>query len=60
MFITYRTLPPLFIGVAGVGCFVRPTHPEVPPKVECTLTERGRSLVAVLGELCDRGEADRP
>ena len=42
------------------GCIVRPMHPDVPPQVECTLTERGRSLVAVLGELCDRGEADRP
>ena len=44
----------------GVGGWGPPTHPDVPPKVECTLTERGRSLVAVLGELCDRGEADRP
>ncbi|MBQ7473841.1 MAG: winged helix-turn-helix transcriptional regulator [Oscillospiraceae bacterium] len=33
--------------------------PQIPPKVEYSLTERGRSLVAVLDRLCDRGMENR-
>ena len=35
-------------------------YPEVPPKVEYTLTERGHSLVTVLDKLCDWGMENRP
>ena len=34
-------------------------YPEVPPKVEYTLTERGRSLVRALDGLCDWGSKER-
>ena len=37
----------------------REMYPEVPPKVEYTLTERGRSLVKVLDGLCDWGTEHR-
>ena len=37
----------------------REMYPEVPPKVEYTLTERGRSLVRVLDGLCDWGTEHR-
>ena len=30
----------------------REEYPQIPPKVEYTLTERGRSLMAVLDQLC--------
>lgn len=39
---------------------VRTVYPEIPPKVEYTLTERGRSLVRVLDKLCDWGIENRP
>ena len=42
------------------GLIHREMYPEVPPKVEYTLTERGHSLVAVLDKLCDWGMENRP
>ena len=41
------------------GLIHRKMYPEVPPKVEYTLTERGHSLVAVLDKLCDWGMENR-
>ena len=42
------------------GLIHREMYPEIPPKVEYTLTERGQSLVAVLDKLCDWGIENRP
>ena len=42
------------------GLIHREMYPEVPPKVEYTLTERGASLVKVLDKLCDWGLENRP
>ena len=42
------------------GLIHREMYPEVPPKVEYTLTQRGASLVAVLDKLCDWGMENRP
>ena len=41
------------------GLIHRKMYPEVPPKVEYTLTPRGASLVAVLDKLCDWGLENR-
>jgi len=37
----------------------REVYPQIPPKVEYSLTERGRSLVEVLDKLCDWGIENR-
>lgn len=37
------------------GLILRKMYPEIPPKVEYTLTPRGHSLVAVLDQLCTWG-----
>ena len=37
----------------------RKMYPQIPPKVEYTLTERGSSLVKILDKLCDWGEEHR-
>ena len=37
----------------------RTEYPQVPPKVEYTLTERGKSLMEVLDQLCVWGEKNR-
>ena len=41
------------------GLIHREMYPEVPPKVEYTLTERGHSLMKVLDQLCDWGNENR-
>lgn len=38
---------------------IRKEYPQVPPKVEYSLTERGKSLMAVLDQLCVWGEKNR-
>ena len=38
---------------------IRTMYPQIPPKVEYTLTERGHSLVSVLDKLCEWGIANR-
>ena len=42
------------------GLIVRTMYPQIPPKVEYTLSDRGHSLVAVLDKLCDWGIKNRP
>lgn len=42
------------------GLLVRKEYPQIPPKVEYSLTERGKSLMAVLDQLCTWGEQNRP
>lgn len=41
------------------GLVHREMYPEIPPKVEYSLTERGRSLMNVLDQLCVWGNAHR-
>ncbi len=41
------------------GLIQREMYPEIPPKVEYTLTARGHSLVRVLDQLCTWGEENR-
>jgi DNA-binding HxlR family transcriptional regulator len=42
------------------GLINRKMYPEIPPKVEYTLTERGHSLMKVLDQLCTWGTENRP
>ena len=38
---------------------VRKEYPQIPPKVEYSLSERGKSLMAVLDQLCVWGEKNK-
>ena len=42
------------------GLIHRRMYPEIPPRVEYTLTARGQSLVQVLDKLCEWGMENRP
>ena len=39
---------------------IRTEYPQIPPKVEYSLSERGKSLMAVLDQLCVWGEENKP
>lgn len=38
---------------------IRTEYPQIPPKVEYSLSKRGKSLMAVLDQLCIWGEKNR-
>ena len=42
------------------GLLVRVSYPQIPPKVEYSLTDRGASLMEVLDQLCVWGTENRP
>lgn len=38
---------------------IREEFPQIPPKVEYSLSERGRSLIPVVDMMCQWGESNR-
>ena len=38
---------------------IRTEYPQIPPKVEYSLTERGKSLIPILDSMCEWGEKNR-
>ena len=42
------------------GLIVRKVYPQMPPRVEYSLSPRGQSLMRVLDRLCDWGNENRP
>ena len=55
-----RTLSANLKELEADGLVCRKGYPQIPPKVEYSLTERGRSLMVVLDQLCIWGEEHRP
>ena len=55
-----KTLSQTLKELESDGLIQREMFPEIPPKVEYTLTDRGHSLVKVLDRLCTWGEENRP
>jgi len=41
------------------GLIVRKEYPQVPPKVEYSLSERGKSLMPILDAMCEWGKKNR-
>lgn len=57
--VTDKTLSANLKELEADKLIVRTEYPQIPPKVEYTLTERGESLVKVLDQLCVWGENNR-
>lgn len=54
-----RTLSQNLKELEADGLIERHEYPQIPPKVEYCLTNRGHSLVSVLDKLCDWGNENR-
>lgn len=57
--VTFKTLTEALKALEKDGLILRKEYPQVPPKVEYSLTEKGRSLIPMLTALCKWGEAHR-
>ena len=57
--ITYKTLSNTLKELEADGLVNRKEYPQIPPKVEYSLTERGRSLMPILDMICEWGENNR-
>ena len=57
--ITDRTLSSNLKELEADRLIARREYPQIPPKVEYSLTERGKSLMRVLDQLCVWGSENR-
>lgn len=57
--ISYKTLSATLKELEADALIHREEYPQIPPKVEYSLTERGKSLIPILDQMCDWGEAHR-
>lgn len=57
--ISYKTLSATLKELECDQLVHREEYPQIPPKVEYSLTERGRSLIPILDAMCDWGEEHR-
>ena len=53
--ITQRMLTKILREMERDGLVTRKVYPEVPPKVEYSLTEKAESLIPILDQLCEWG-----
>ena len=57
--ITYKTLSSTLKQLETDGLIHRKEYPQIPPKVEYSLTERGKSLIPILDQMCDWGDKNK-
>ena len=57
--ISYKTLSASLKELEADQLVHREEYPQIPPKVEYSLTERGKSLIPILDGMCEWGEKNR-
>lgn len=57
--ISYKTLSLTLKELEADKLINRREYPQIPPKAEYSLTERGKSLIPILDMMCDWGEQNR-
>ncbi|MCY9269703.1 winged helix-turn-helix transcriptional regulator [Bacillus licheniformis] len=57
--ISFKTLSIMLKELEADGLIIRREFPQIPPKVEYSLSERGRSIVPLLNMMCEWGEKNR-
>ncbi len=58
--VTFKTLSTALKQLEADGLVLRREYPQVPPKVEYSLTEKGKSLIPILDQMCSWGDDHRP
>lgn len=58
--ISFKTLSSVLKELEADGLVIRNEYPQIPPKVEYSLSSRGESLLPVLDMMCEWGKANRP
>ena len=57
--ISYKTLSLSLKELEADGLIIRKEYPQIPPKVEYSLSERGKSLMPILDSMCEWGHKNR-
>jgi DNA-binding HxlR family transcriptional regulator len=57
--ISYKTLSSTLKELESDGLVHREEYPQIPPKVEYSLTEKGKSLISILDGMCEWGDQHR-
>ncbi|WP_075876927.1 winged helix-turn-helix transcriptional regulator [Merdibacter massiliensis] len=57
--ISYKTLSSTLKELEADGLVYRKEYPQIPPKVEYSLTETGKSLIPILDQMCEWGDKHR-
>lgn len=57
--ISHKTLSLTLKELEGDELIVRHEYPQIPPKVEYSLSERGKSLIPILDKMCEWGQLNR-
>lgn len=57
--ISFKTLSSTLKELEADDLIIRKEYPQIPPKVEYSLSKRGRSLIPVLDTMCEWGEKNR-
>lgn len=57
--VSYKTLSSTLKDLEADGLVHREEYPQIPPKVEYSLTERGKSLMPILDGMCEWGDRNR-
>ncbi|MDL2264408.1 helix-turn-helix transcriptional regulator [Synergistaceae bacterium OttesenSCG-928-I11] len=58
--VSYTALSNALKELESCGLIERIEYPQIPPKVEYKLTEKGFSLIPVMEQLCEWGKKHRP
>ncbi|NRG31605.1 winged helix-turn-helix transcriptional regulator [Niallia circulans] len=57
--ISFKTLSKTLKEMEADQLIVRKEYPQIPPKVEYSLSERGKSLIPILDKMCEWGNENR-
>ncbi|MDQ0229178.1 winged helix-turn-helix transcriptional regulator [Metabacillus malikii] len=58
--ITYKTLSSQLKELEADGMVRREEYPQIPPKVEYSLTQKAETLLPILEQLCEWGDKHKP